>query len=92
MKTTRCAMLVAAGMVVGGLGACTGHGSATSETAQVAQGATIHVDSGGYGRVFDETRDVLRDLGFILDRVDAQLGVISTLPKGTGGIATPWDR
>lgn len=47
---------------------------------------------GEYARAFDETKDLLRDLGFTLDRVDAQLGVLATAPKGSGGIATPWDR
>jgi hypothetical protein len=47
---------------------------------------------GEYARAFDSARNELRELGFILDRVDAQAGVITTLPKGTGGLATPWDQ
>lgn len=52
----------------------------------------LSLKPGEYARAFDETKDLLRDLGFTLDRVDAQLGVIATAPKGSGGIATPWDR
>jgi hypothetical protein len=54
--------------------------------------APIRIQPADYARVFDQIRDQLRDLGFILDRVDAQLGVITTMPKGTGGIMTPWDQ
>lgn len=45
----------------------------------------------GEGGVFDLARDVLREEGFILDRVDAAAGVITTRAKTTAGIATPWD-
>lgn len=60
--------------------------------ATTATGATLHIESGRFAAAFDQSRDVLRDLGFILDRVDGQLGVITTQPKGTGGLATPWDQ
>ena len=91
-----CAMkrirIVIAGLAACALGACSGHVPASGDDAMISPGATLHVESGQYGAAFDGSRDVLRDLGFILDRVDAQQGVIATLPKGTGGIATPWDR
>jgi len=66
--------------------------SINAADAAIAPAAMLHVEPGKYGRVMDEARDELRDLGFILDRVDAQLGVITTQPKDTGGIATPWDQ
>jgi len=47
---------------------------------------------GEYAAAFDATRDVLTDARFTLDRVDAGAGVITTLPKPTTGLATPWDR
>lgn len=53
--------------------------------------AEITVPAGAYSRVFDATRAVLADARFDLERVDAAAGVISTRPKGTGGLATPWD-
>jgi hypothetical protein len=54
-------------------------------TRLVAQGAY-----GGEGGFFDLSRDVLRDEGFVLERVDAEAGVITTRPKSTAGLATPW--
>lgn len=46
--------------------------------------------SAPYAATFDAARAVLRDEGFILERVDARAGVITTRPKTTAGIATPW--
>ena len=91
MKTIRIAIAALTACV---LGACSGHGpaSSASDGAVTAPGAMLPIAPGQYAATFDQTRDVLRDLGFILDRVDAQQGVIATLPKGTGGLATPWDR
>lgn len=45
---------------------------------------------GTYARTFDAAKATLRDQGFILERVDAAEGVITTRPKDTAGIATPW--
>ncbi len=44
-----------------------------------------------YPLAFDAARETLRDYRFMLDRVDARMGVISTEPKDTAGFATPWD-
>ncbi|MBY0313414.1 MAG: hypothetical protein K2W85_15210 [Phycisphaerales bacterium] len=63
----------------------------SGDTADVAH-APVSFAAGQYPAAFDAAREELRDLGFVLDRVDAQLGVITTLPKGSGGLATPWDR
>jgi hypothetical protein len=49
------------------------------------------VPAGGYIKAFDEARDVLIGMRFELDRVDAAAGVITTQPKHTAGLATPWD-
>lgn len=46
--------------------------------------------SGEYARVFETTKDVLRDAGFVLARVDAKAGVIVTAPLASSGFATPW--
>lgn len=43
-----------------------------------------------YPRVFDAGRDVLRDLGFTLARIDAESGVLSTEPKCSMGLLEPW--
>jgi hypothetical protein len=66
--------------------------SAADDGVLAGSGAMLHVEPGKFAVAFDESRDVLRDLGFLLDRVDGQLGVITTQPKGTGGILTPWDQ
>ncbi len=91
MKMIRIAIAMLAASV---LGACSGHAPASSDesAALTAPGVMLHVEPGQYAVTFDQSRDVLRDLGFILDRVDAQQGVIATMPKGTGGLATPWDQ
>lgn len=51
----------------------------------------LSIPGGRYAEAFDATRETLRDLRFDLERVDARLGVISTRPKATSGLATPWD-
>lgn len=52
----------------------------------------VVIDAGRYDAAFDAARQVLRDQGFVLERVDAAAGVITTREKTTAGIATPWDR
>lgn len=64
---------------------CAGTGPSPSEVPLV-------VEPGSYTRAFDAARHVLRDRGFILERVDARAGVITTQPKTTAGVVTPWDR
>lgn len=46
---------------------------------------------GQYARAFEETKDLLAARQFTLERVDARAGVITTRPKPTAGLATPWD-
>ena len=77
----------------GGAGDAGAGMSASAGGAEVAPAVRRSVPSGGYsgeGGYFDLARDVLRDEGFILERVDAQGGVITTRPKTTAGLATPW--
>jgi hypothetical protein len=52
----------------------------------------IAVAPGQYAQAFDTARDTLTRYRFELERVDARAGVITTRPKSTGGLATPWDR
>jgi hypothetical protein len=52
----------------------------------------IAVAPGQYGRAFDEARETLVRYRFELERVDARTGVITSRPKSTGGLATPWNR
>lgn len=51
------------------------------------------LEAGAYAAprgVFEVARETLRDNGYMLERVDAVSGVITTRPKTTAGIATPW--
>jgi hypothetical protein len=81
--------LVALGVYTILLGGCA---KPTPVAGDDAPTPTLSIAPGRYAEAFDQARDALRDMGFILDRVDAQLGVVTTQPKGTGGIATPWDQ
>jgi len=44
-----------------------------------------------YAAAINATRDVLREYRFEIDRVDASMGVVTTRPKSTDGLFTPWD-
>lgn len=82
-------MLLRLGLVLGvcaGLGAC-----ASSVQDPSGDGATLAVAPDRYDATFNAARGVLRDRGFILERVDARAGVITTQPKTTAGLFTPWD-
>lgn len=52
--------------------------------------ATLHIPAGDYAAAFDAARHELRDAGFILERVDAWSGVITTRASTSAGFATPW--
>jgi hypothetical protein len=47
-------------------------------------------DASNYAQVFQAAKDVLREYQFELDRVDARSGIITTQPKPSAGLATPW--
>lgn len=49
------------------------------------------VAAGRYADAFEASRDVLAAGRFELERVDGEAGVISTMPKPSSGLATPWD-
>jgi len=51
----------------------------------------IRVAPGEYAEAFESAKRVLRRQRFALERVDAAAGVITTKPKRTAGLATPWD-
>jgi hypothetical protein len=69
-------------VIAAGLGGC-----AASHDASPA----FEVPPGRYAEAFEIARDVLVSYRFELQRVDAAGGVISTDPKTTAGLATPWD-
>jgi hypothetical protein len=44
-----------------------------------------------YANTFQAARDVLRDRRFILDRVDAPQGILTSEPSQNPGLARPWN-
>lgn len=58
---------------------------------RTAEPTTMHVASSRYLQAFDAARTELRDRGFVLDRIDAASGVITTRPKRSAGALVPWD-
>lgn len=50
------------------------------------------IDAQQSSLAFDAARETLMEYRFALDRVDARRGVITTRPKRTAGLASPWDR
>ncbi len=56
-----------------------------------AESVATPVAPGRYAEAFDQTRDLLAARQFKLERVDARAGVITTQPKPSTGLATPWD-
>lgn len=81
----RWASLLGAGVLVmlGGLGGCASRAAPTTELA---------LAPGEYPAAFRAAQRVLRESDFVLERLDAALGVITTRPKETAGLATPRDQ
>lgn len=52
----------------------------------------FEIESARYADAFAAVKGVLRSYRFQIDRVDAAAGVITTRPKATAGLATPWDK
>ena len=77
---------------VGVAGCASGGGRVRADAAgDEGRVATFQVGPGEYAGAFDAARRVLLDARFELDRIDAAAGVITTHPKATSGLATPWD-
>lgn len=80
MRPTRAILALLSALLLPG---CAGPDAAPAE---------MELAADRYDAAFDAAREVLRDYRFEIDRVDARAGVISTRPKPTAGLATPWDR
>lgn len=66
--------------------------SACSAPRQIAESETmIEIAPSDMDRAIDAARAVLIENRFTIDRVDARRGVLTTFPKQTAGIASPWD-
>lgn len=83
MKTLRtlslCSGLTAASL----LGGCASHTDGPRE---------FVIAPGAYAEAFEATREVLLDMDFQLERVDAASGVITTAPHFAQGLLEPWDE
>ena len=71
-----------------GLGADIESGSEQEEVVV----STIQVEGASYSEVFEAAREVLSSYRFGVNRVDAARGVLTTFPKRSVGIASPWDQ
>lgn len=67
------------------LGACSSAAPYTKDS------VVIELDPADLDRAIDAARAVLIDNRFTVDRVDARRGVLTTYPKQTAGLASPWD-
>ena len=52
----------------------------------------IELQAANYEEVFSAAREVLAKYRFGINRIDASRGVITSFPKRTAGLASPWDR
>ena len=79
------AVMVAAALATGLAAGCASPGE------YAAPAAEAQIPAGRYGAAFEAARETLVDLGFEMERIDARLGVITTKPKSSVGLAAPWD-
>lgn len=76
------------------LSACAPRNAGPTEPLDLAvvDDTTLRIPAGKYAAAFDAARHELRDAGFMLERVDAYTGIITTWPSGSAGFATPWSQ
>ncbi len=60
--------------------------------ASVPQDVSTSVPASNYANTFEAAKATLRDYRFVIERVDARAGVITTRAKPTAGLITPWDK
>jgi hypothetical protein len=81
-----------AGLLAGGCAQSERAGAKGSEAEQAAVEAGVRELAAGQRQAaFEAARDVLRELRFELNRIDAREGVLTTQVKFSSGLATPWD-
>ena len=56
----------------------------------VARSTVFVIDASAYDETFEAAKDTVRAFGFELDRVDARGGVLTSRPRRSSGLATPW--
>lgn len=79
-RTTIAAAIALASLVIGGC---------ASQDASALAGASVSADR--YASTFQAAREVLREFRYAEERIDAQQGVITSLPRSGPGIAKPWE-
>lgn len=62
----------------------------TASCASRPEVAELRITADEYPRAFQAAKDVLRDVAFELDRVDASAGIITTSPRAWAGFMSPW--
>lgn len=60
--------------------------------ASVPQDVSTSVPASNYANTFEAAKATLSDYRFVIERVDARAGVITTRAKPTAGLITPWDK
>jgi hypothetical protein len=65
---------------------------ASGELREDAGVAVLEIRPGMQADAFDAAREALMSYRFAIDRVDARRGVLTTHPKRTAGLLSPWDR
>lgn len=60
--------------------------------ASVPRDVVTTVPAANYASTFEAAKATLRDYRFVIERVDARAGVITTRAKPTAGLITPWDK
>jgi hypothetical protein len=76
------ACLLAISALILSIGGCT----------SVPRDVVTTVPAANYAQTFEAAKATLREYRFVIERVDARAGVITTQAKGTAGLITPWDK
>ena len=89
-----CRSVSSIALALSALTGCAGHTPRADQASLEEHGAIVTIETGEAtgALVIDAAREVLMEYRFALDRVDARRGVVTTHPKRTAGLATPWDR
>ncbi len=66
--------------------------SAISQAADGQIGGDVEISGASYEEVFGAMREVIRGYRFAINRVDGARGVLTTYPKQTLGVGSPWDK
>lgn len=71
---------------------CAGPAPVTDSGVLASETGLVEFNEASYEEAFRAVRGVLGDYRFSINRIDAVRGIITTHPKRTAGLASPWDR